>query len=91
MGSGLLAGMTASTITQPFDMLKTRMQLKPSIYKTLAQSAKKVYLEEGLMGFFDGISVRLIRKPLNSAISWTIYEEVVRWHKLRDQLMKEKL
>ncbi|KAG1044718.1 hypothetical protein G6F43_011418 [Rhizopus delemar] len=76
LGSGVAAGMAATCTTQPFDMLKTRMQLKPVIYKNLLQSAKKVYLEEGIMGFFDGISVRLIRKPLNSAISWTIYEEV---------------
>ncbi|GAA5797802.1 hypothetical protein HPULCUR_003197 [Helicostylum pulchrum] len=50
-----------------------------------------VYLEEGFMGFFDGISVRLIRKPLNSAISWTIYEEVVRWYDRKDQLMKDPI
>lgn len=43
------------------------------------------------MGFFDGISVRLIRKPLNSAISWAIYEEVVRWYNRKDALLKEKL
>ncbi|CEP14031.1 hypothetical protein [Parasitella parasitica] len=91
MGSGVAAGVAATCTTQPFDMLKTRMQLKPAMYKNLIQSAKKVYLEEGLMGFFDGISVRLIRKPLNSAISWTIYEEVVRWYSRKDQLLKEKL
>ncbi|CAO3650904.1 unnamed protein product [Mucor fragilis] len=91
MGSGVAAGMAATCTTQPFDMLKTRMQLKPIMYKNLIQSAKKVYMEEGLMGFFDGISVRLIRKPLNSAISWTIYEEVVRWYNRKDQLLKEKL
>jgi solute carrier family 25 protein 38 len=91
MGSGVLAGVAATCTTQPFDMLKTRMQLKPTIYKNMIQSAKKVYLEEGMMGFFDGISVRLIRKPLNSAISWTIYEEVVRWYDRKDQLLKENL
>lgn len=91
MGSGVAAGMAATCTTQPFDMLKTRMQLKPALYKNLIQSARKVYLEEGLIGFFDGISVRLIRKPLNSAISWTIYEEVVRWYDRKDQLMREKL
>jgi solute carrier family 25 protein 38 len=85
------AGIAATCTTQPFDMLKTRMQLKPQNYKNMFQSAKKVYLEEGMMGFFDGISVRLIRKPLNSAISWTIYEEVVRWYDRRESLIKEKM
>ncbi|KAI8882410.1 mitochondrial carrier [Backusella circina FSU 941] len=91
MGSGVMAGSAATCTTQPFDMLKTRMQLKPTNYRNLIQSARKVFMEEGLIGFFDGISVRLIRKPLNSAISWTIYEEVIRWHSRRDALIKEKL
>ncbi|KAI8075156.1 mitochondrial carrier domain-containing protein [Gongronella butleri] len=89
LGSGVTAGVTATIITHPFDMLKTRMQLKPTIYKNVLQSARKVLAEEGLMGFFDGISVRLIRKPLNSAIAWTIYEEVVRWY-ARDASMQTR-
>ena len=44
MGSGVVAGMAATCTTQPFDMLKTRMQLKPAMYKNLIQSAKKVYM-----------------------------------------------
>lgn len=44
MGSGVVAGMAATCTTQPFDMLKTRMQLKPIMYKNLIQSARKVYL-----------------------------------------------
>ncbi|KAG0185983.1 hypothetical protein DFQ28_008479 [Apophysomyces sp. BC1034] len=83
LGSGVVAGAAATCMTQPFDMLKTRMQLKPNLYKYLIQAARKVFREEGIMGFFDGISVRLIRKPLNSAISWAIYEEVLRWHAQR--------
>ncbi|CAO3632151.1 unnamed protein product [Cunninghamella echinulata] len=80
LGSGVIAGITATIITHPFDMLKTRMQLKPNVYKHVLQAAGKVLKEEGAKGFFDGISVRILRKPLNSAISWTIYEEVVRWY-----------
>ncbi|KAI8096445.1 mitochondrial carrier domain-containing protein [Halteromyces radiatus] len=86
LGSGVIAGMTATVITQPFDMLKTRMQLKPTIYKNLIQAATKVLKEEGVMGFFDGMSVRLIRKPLNSAIAWTIYEEILRWYTRQQSL-----
>lgn len=44
LGSGVVAGMAATCTTQPFDMLKTRMQLKPIIYKNLIQSARKVYM-----------------------------------------------
>jgi len=64
-------------------MLKTRMQLKPSIYKNTLQSAMKVFLEEGFIGYFNGITVRLLRKSINSAISWTIYEEIIRAYRSR--------
>ncbi|RUP46923.1 mitochondrial carrier domain-containing protein [Jimgerdemannia flammicorona] len=84
--SGVMAGVTATCVTQPFDMLKTRMQLKPQIYRNTWQSAAKVLSEEGFIGFFDGITVRLLRKSLNSAVSWTVYEEIVRWYRERDAL-----
>ncbi|ORX50909.1 mitochondrial carrier [Hesseltinella vesiculosa] len=90
LGSGVTAGVAATIITHPFDMLKTRMQLKPTIYRNIIQSASKVIKEEGLIGFFDGMSVRLIRKPLNSAIAWTIYEEVIRWYS-RDSSLQNRL
>ncbi|KAL1923836.1 uncharacterized protein VTP21DRAFT_8816 [Calcarisporiella thermophila] len=90
MSSGVIAGISATLITHPFDMLKTRMQLRPQVYTNTWKSAAKVYREEGFIGFFDGLSMRLLRKTLNSSIAWTVYEEIVRWHK-REQLLGEKL
>ncbi|KAG0074621.1 hypothetical protein BGZ93_007718 [Podila epicladia] len=83
MVSGVAAGFLSTTLTHPFDMLKTRMQLKPAEYKNVLQGARKVLLEEGAIGFLDGILVRTVRKSIHSAISWTVYEEVVRWHMAR--------
>ncbi|KAF9912982.1 hypothetical protein BX616_010196, partial [Lobosporangium transversale] len=76
MVSGIAAGFLSTTITHPFDMLKTRMQLKPTEYRNVFQAARKVLMEEGAIGFLDGILVRTIRKSIHSAISWTVYEEV---------------
>ncbi|KAK3834167.1 MAG: mitochondrial carrier domain-containing protein [Linnemannia elongata] len=80
MVAGVTAGFFSTTLTHPFDMLKTRMQLKPAEYKNVLQAARKVLMEEGAIGFLDGILVRTVRKSIHSAISWTVYEEVVRWH-----------
>ncbi|KAF9159334.1 hypothetical protein DFQ26_006630 [Actinomortierella ambigua] len=80
MISGVAAGFLSTTLTHPFDMLKTRMQLKPADYKNVLYASRKVFLEEGMIGFFDGILVRTIRKSVHSAITWTVYEEVVRWY-----------
>ncbi|KAG9289463.1 hypothetical protein G9A89_008024 [Geosiphon pyriformis] len=75
--SAVFAGISSTIITQPFDMLKTRIQLKPLEYRNMWQAARKVFMEEGMLGFFDGITLRLARKTLQSAIAWTIYEGVV--------------
>ncbi|KAF9918963.1 hypothetical protein FBU30_011219, partial [Linnemannia zychae] len=78
MVAGMTAGFFSTTLTHPFDMLKTRMQLKPTEYRNVLQAARKVFMEEGAIGFLDGILVRTVRKSIHSAISWTVYEEVVR-------------
>ncbi|KAI9321264.1 mitochondrial carrier domain-containing protein, partial [Dichotomocladium elegans] len=77
LGAGITAGTAATCITQPFDMIKTRMQLDRKLYRTTWSTSRKVFMENGFRGFFDGISLRLARKPLSSAISWAVYEEIV--------------
>jgi hypothetical protein len=44
MVSGVAAGFLSTVITHPFDMLKTRMQLKPAEYKNVFQGARKILL-----------------------------------------------
>ncbi|KAI9004131.1 mitochondrial carrier domain-containing protein [Gaertneriomyces semiglobifer] len=81
MGSGLVSGVAATVITNPFDVIKTRMQLKPTDYPSTLHSISKITKEEGFRGFFSGIMPRLLRKTFSSAITWTIYEEIIsrRW------------
>lgn len=79
LASGVVAGSAATAITQPFDLMKTRMQLDPSTYRNTWHTARHIFAEAGWRGFFDGLSLRLARKPLSSAISWAIYEEFVRF------------
>ncbi|KAI8923444.1 mitochondrial carrier domain-containing protein [Entophlyctis helioformis] len=82
MAAGIFGGFSATLATQPFDMVKTRMQLKPSEYSGLIGSFVTIAKREGARGFFSGILPRLLRKSLSSAISWTVYEEVVRLSRL---------
>jgi solute carrier family 25 protein 38 len=44
MVAGVTAGFFSTTLTHPFDMLKTRMQLKPAEYKNVLQAARKVLM-----------------------------------------------
>lgn len=75
---GVTAGMTASLITQPADVLKTHMQLYPHRYGRLRNAVKFVYERDGIEGFWRGIVPRTIRRTLMAALAWTVYEEVAK-------------
>lgn len=76
--SGVLAAVTATTITNPFDAIKTRLQIAPGRYRNMVQAAKMMLRDEGVRSMFSGLSLRIGRKAISSALTWTVYEEVVR-------------
>jgi solute carrier family 25, member 38 len=43
ISSGAIAGLLATSMTQPFDMIKTRIQLAPNEYRNLWYGGMKVY------------------------------------------------
>ncbi|KAF8516025.1 solute carrier family 25 member 38 [Hysterangium stoloniferum] len=73
--AGAGAGTAATLLTHPFDVLKTRLQVRNGDkYHTLRSTVRTIWTDRGLRGFFDGISLRLSRKVLSSAIGWAVYE-----------------
>ncbi|MCJ1352188.1 MAG: hypothetical protein MMC33_002172 [Icmadophila ericetorum] len=76
--SGLIAASVATTITNPFDAVKTRLQLMPGTYKNVWTAAAKMVRDDGFRTLFDGLGLRMARKGISSALSWTLYEELVR-------------
>ncbi|KAK9366587.1 mitochondrial carrier domain-containing protein [Lipomyces kononenkoae] len=75
-----IAATTAVTLTNPFDSVKTRMQLFPDRYGTKMWTAFAAMLREesGIRGLFDGLGLRVVRKGLSSGIAWCLYEEMVK-------------
>jgi hypothetical protein len=76
--SGVAAAGLGTTVTNPFDAIKTRLQLMPDRYSNMVQAAKKMFVEEGAKSFFDGLGIRIARKAVSSALAWTMYEELIR-------------
>ena len=76
--SAAVAGLGATIITQPFDVLKTRMQLDPNLYQSFIKGFLVIVKRDGYLGLFNGIGPRLARKPLQSMITWLVYEEVLK-------------
>lgn len=76
--SGLLAAILATGVTNPFDAIKTRLQLMPQRYGNMLQAGKLMLREEGVRSLFDGLGLRMGRKAISSALAWTVYEELIR-------------
>ena len=75
---GMLAGFMASLVTHPADVVKTKMQIKPEVYRSIAYASRKILADAGPRGFLIGFAPRMLRRALMSAFAWTIYEEIMR-------------
>lgn len=76
--SGVLAAGLATAMTNPFDAIKTRIQLLPTKYTNTAQAARRMVAEDGLGSLLDGLGLRMAKKAVSSALAWTVYEELIR-------------
>ena len=75
---GIFAGVLASVITQPADVIKTHQQVAHTHMRGTLEVLKKVVAQNGLQGLFAGITLRVVRRSCMAAFTWTFYEEIVR-------------
>ncbi|QSS52306.1 solute carrier family 25 member 38 [Histoplasma capsulatum var. duboisii H88] len=75
--SGALAAGLATSITNPFDVVKTRLQLMPNKYRNMAHAVRLMLREDGVRSLFGGLGLRMGRKAISSALAWTVYEELI--------------
>lgn len=75
--SGVLAATACSVVSNPFDAVKTRIQLQPHRYRNMLRAARTMLAEEGARSLWDGLALRMTRKALSSALAWTVYEELI--------------
>ncbi|KAI1133497.1 solute carrier family 25 member 38 [Nemania abortiva] len=76
--SGALAGATCSFISNPFDAVKTRIQLQPHVYRNMFHACQMMVTQEGIRSLYDGLALRMTRKAISSALAWMLYEELIR-------------
>uniref|UniRef100_A0A3Q4GMG1 Solute carrier family 25 member 38 n=1 Tax=Neolamprologus brichardi TaxID=32507 RepID=A0A3Q4GMG1_NEOBR len=69
----------ASVVTQPADVVKTHIQVRPSHCST-AGAVRLLFWpflqEYGMAGFFRGAVPRSLRRTLMAAMAWTVYEQL---------------
>ncbi|KAH8893721.1 solute carrier family 25 member 38 [Thozetella sp. PMI_491] len=76
--SGVVGSTIATALTNPFDAVKTRIQLQPDQYRNMVHALRRMVGEEGFRALWDGLALRMSRKALSSALAWTVYEELIR-------------
>uniref|UniRef100_A0A8C3G6W3 Solute carrier family 25 member 38 n=1 Tax=Cyclopterus lumpus TaxID=8103 RepID=A0A8C3G6W3_CYCLU len=72
---GLLAGVLASLITQPADVVKTHVQVNSQL--RTVEAIRCIYMEHRLQGFFRGAVPRALRRTMIAAMAWTVYEQMM--------------
>ncbi|CAI7624326.1 unnamed protein product [Penicillium glandicola] len=75
--SGAAAAGMATAITNPFDAVKTRLQLMPAKYGNMVRATRLMIHEDGMRSLFGGLGLRMARKAISSALAWTVYEELI--------------
>ena len=82
--AGAAAAAAATAVTNPFDTLKTRIQVDPDKYRNMWTALQVVWREEAGgrrwrgRALFDGLGLRVARKAVSSALAWGLYERMVR-------------
>ncbi|KAI5119750.1 hypothetical protein M0805_004082 [Coniferiporia weirii] len=73
--SAASAGAIATLVTHPFDVIKTKVQVRQEgRYHGLRRTVRTIWEQRGISGFFDGAVLRASRKVLSSTIAWAVYE-----------------
>jgi Mitochondrial carrier protein len=73
-----IAGVIANLVSQPFEVVRNLVQAdRQMVDAGVVSNLARIYKKEGVRGFFKGALPRLIRKPVNSGITWMVYEVLV--------------
>lgn len=71
--SAFTAAGVSTAITLPADVVKTRLQVAPT-NETVANIVYNMLKVHGVRSLFSGLSTRLIRRPIQLTITWTVYD-----------------
>ncbi len=83
MLGGASAGIALWLSAYPFDIVKSRLQtdgLAPADrqYKGALDCARQIYAQNGVKGFFKGLTPTLVRAPFANAATFVAFEWAAR-------------
>jgi solute carrier family 25 phosphate transporter 23/24/25/41 len=82
LGLGGVSGSTAVVMTYPTDLIRRKVQmggiLGSPFYSSARECVKKIWRNEGLRGFYTGMTPSVIKIVPTMAISFMVYERVMK-------------
>ena len=76
------AKMFASLLTYPHEVLRSRMvDDRSSKAPTLSGTAKRIFEKEGFRGYYNGLTVTLLRVVPNCCVTFLSYELILKYSK----------
>jgi len=81
--SSVTANLMSCMITHPLDIIRTRVFFQyynkdqTQHYQSISQAIMKIYEHDGFIGYFRGLTPRIMRKGLGNILAWGIYEYLV--------------
>ncbi|ORY15801.1 mitochondrial carrier domain-containing protein [Clohesyomyces aquaticus] len=74
--SGASATIASDALMNPFDVIKQRMQLHGSVYKSVPQCAREVFRTEGIAAFYVSYPTTLCMTVPFTALQFMAYESI---------------
>ena len=72
-----ISGIFSQAVVYPFDIVRRRMMASKGEL-TMSECFKDIYVNEGILGFFKGIQINMIKIYPGMAIKYAAYEELKR-------------
>lgn len=74
--AGACATIASDALMNPFDVIKQRMQIKDSAFRSVTTCARTVYRNEGLTAFYISYPTTLMMSVPFTAVQFTAYESI---------------
>jgi solute carrier family 25 uncoupling protein 8/9 len=75
--SAVVAGITATLVASPVDVVKTRFMNSPAgVYRGAIHCAQQTAQQEGLMAFYKGFNASCLRLVSWNIVLWLSYEQL---------------
>lgn len=76
--AGAIAGLVSQTASYPLEVIRRRMQIGGAVgdghRMSIAETAKRIFVERGLRGFFVGLTIGYLKQIPMTATSFYVYE-----------------